>query len=77
MTKYLGYNGRNSPFSRPYRVIWNQKGLICGVYCPAFLGIDGKDKETRSSQEKPIWSNEMTHDVIDIICSDDFMKKIF
>lgn len=46
-------------------------------FIAVFLGTDGKDKETRSSQEKPIWSNEMTHDVIDIICSDDFMKKNF
>ena len=37
----------------------------------------GKDMETKSGQEKFLWSNAMTDDMIDIICSDKIMKKIF
>ena len=33
--------------------------------------------ETKSGQEKFLWSNAMTDDMIDIICSDKIMKKIF
>ena len=37
----------------------------------------GKDMETKSGQEKSLWSNAMIDDMIDIICSDKIMKKNF
>ena len=39
------------------------------------LGTDGKHMETKSGQEKFIRSNAMIDDMIDIICSDEILKK--
>ena len=43
--------------------------------CYLILGTDGKDMETKSGQEKFNWSNAMIDDMIDIICSDEILKK--
>ena len=43
--------------------------------CYFILGTDGKDMETKSDQEKFLWSNAMIDDMIDIICSDEILEK--
>lgn len=42
--------------------------------CYFTLGTDGKYMETKSSEEKFIWSNVMIDDMIDVIFSDEIMK---
>ena len=42
-----------------------------------FVSTDGKYTETKSSQEKFLWSNVMIDQMIDIICSDHLRKKKF
>ena len=43
--------------------------------CYFILSTDGEDMETKSGQEKFLWSNAMIDDMIDIICSDEILKK--
>ena len=43
--------------------------------CYFILSTDGKDMETNSGQEKQIWSNAMIDDMIDIVCSNEIIKK--
>ena len=43
--------------------------------CYFILGTDGKDMETKSGQEKCLYSNAIIDDMIDIICSDEIMRK--
>ena len=40
-----------------------------------FVSTDGKYTETKSSQEKFLWSNVMIDQMIDIICSDHLRTK--
>ena len=49
--------------------MWNVVDLLF------FVSTDGKYTETKSSQEKFLWSNAMIDQMIDIICSDHFRKK--
>ena len=51
---------------------------MCDLLTSYFtLETDGKYMETKSGQEKFIWSNVMIDDMIDIICSDNIMEKNF
>ena len=51
---------------------------MCDLLTSYFtLETDGKYMETKSGQEKFLWSNVMTDDMIDIICSDKIMEKNF
>ena len=45
--------------------------------CYFILGADGKNLEIKSGQEKFLWSNAVTDDMIGIICSDEIVKNIF
>ena len=78
-TKRLGDNNENSPFLRvtccnkPKVSFWGnlKRDLLT---CHFILGTDGKDMETKSGQEKFLWSNTMVDDMIDRTCSAEIMK---
>ena len=74
-TKYLGHNNENSPFLRVTCCKQKRADINNLSTCYFILGTDGKDMETKSGQEKILWSNAMIDDMIHIMCSDEILKK--